>query len=446
MLKSVEDINTTKKRLKIEIPSEVIEREIASSVEKLRQRVKIPGFRPGKAPLNLLEKRFGKEIESEVLEKIIPEYYTMALREADLRPIDFPVLDEEVDFQRKSPLNLSFTIEVLPKIENLNYENITVKEIPVTVEESDIEETIKKLQDKKAVFEVAEKEIEIDDLVIFDYIDSELISGEKIPSIKEIVTSMGNEIFPPDLMEKVIGKKKGDIIEFQHSFDKMHKVKEIAGKTLNIKVVIKEVKKKTLPEINDDFAKDIGYENLEELREKLKENIYRIKKNYAEKIQKAQIVNKLIEQHKFDIPESMLKKEIDTLLFEGNINKKDTIEENAETDSEIIDSIKEPESEEDKKKEAEELQSKIHEKASKNVQAAIILQLIGQKEGITVNDEELEERISAIATKLSATPETIKKLYMYREGSLGSLRNSILEEKVLDLILLKAKIEKEENA
>lgn len=446
MLKSVEDINTTKKRLKIEIPSEVIEREIASSVEKLRQRVKIPGFRPGKAPINLLEKRFGKEIKSEVLEKIIPEYYTMALREADLRPIDFPVLDEEVDFQKKSPLNLSFTIEVLPKIENLNYENITVKDIPVTVEESDIKEAIKKLQDKKAVFEVAEKEIEIDDLVIFDYIDSELISGEKIPSIKEIVTSMGNEIFPPDLMEKVIGKKKGDIIEFQHSFDKMHKVKEIAGKTLNIKVAIKEVKKKTLPEINDDFAKDIGYENLEELREKLKENIYRIKKNYAEKIQKAQIVNKLIEQHNFDIPESMLKKEIDTLLFEGNINTKDTIQENAETDSEIIDSIKEPASEEDDKKEAEELQSKVHEKASKNVQAAIILQIIGQKEGIKVNDEELEERISAIATKLSATPETIKKLYMYREGSLESLRNSILEEKVLDLILSKAKIEKEENA
>ncbi len=444
MLKSVEDINATKKRLRIEIPSDVIEKEIASSVERLRQRVKIPGFRPGKAPINLLEKRFGKEIESEVLEKIIPEYYTMAIKESELNPVDLPVLDEEVDFKRKSSLNLSFTIEVLPKIETLNYENIAIKDIPVTVEESDIEEALKKLQDKKAIFEVADKEIELDDLVIFDYVDSELISGETVPSIKEIVTNMGNEIFPPDIMERVIGKRKGDIIEFQHSFDKSHKIKEIAGKTLNIKVEIKEIKKKTLPEINDDFAKDLGYENLDELRAKLKENLYKIKKNYAEKIQKAQIVNKLIEEHKFDVPESMLKREIDNLLFEGKINETSSMEEDT-TDSEISDTLKEAVSQEVKRDKAEEAQAKIHEKASKNVKAAIILQLIGQKEGVTVNDDEVEERISAIAQRLSATPEAIKKFYIYREGSLESLRNSIREDKVLDLILSKAHIEKEEK-
>jgi trigger factor len=445
MLKSVEDINTTKKRLRIEIPSDVIEKEILSSVEKLRQRVKIPGFRPGKAPVNLIEKRFGKEIEAEVLEKIVPEYFTMAIREADLKPIDMPFLDEEVDFQRKSPLNLSFTIEVLPKIENLTYENIAVKDIPVTVDEPDIEETLKKLQDKKALFEVAEKEIEMDDLVIFDYVESELVSGETFPSLKEIVSRMGNEVFPPDIMERVIGKKKGDIIEFQHAFDEAHKAREIAGKTLNIKVAIKEVKKKRLPEINDDFAKDLGYENLEELREKLKENIYKIKKNYAEKIQKAQIVNKLIEQHNFGIPESMLKKEIDTLMFEGNIPKTGAKGENTDTDSEIMDTIKETSGQEEKKENVEEMQTRIHEKAFRNVQAAIILQLIGQKEGVTVNDDEVEERISAIAQRLSATPETIKKLYLYREGSLESLRNSIREDKVLDLLLSKADIEKEEK-
>ncbi len=108
MLKSIEDINATKKRLRIEVPAEVIEREIGSSLESLRQKVKIPGFRPGKAPVNLIEKRFGKEIEAEVLEKVVPEHYNMALREADLHPISMPELEEKFDFRRNNSLNLTF--------------------------------------------------------------------------------------------------------------------------------------------------------------------------------------------------------------------------------------------------------------------------------------------------------------------------------------------------
>jgi trigger factor len=129
LLKTVENISTTKKRLKIEIASDMIESEIKDSLEKVRQRAKIPGFRPGKAPLSLIEKRFGKEIEAEVLEKVIPEKYNAALREASLSPVGMPELEEKFEFKRNTPLNLSFIIEVLPKIENLDYENIKVRDI-----------------------------------------------------------------------------------------------------------------------------------------------------------------------------------------------------------------------------------------------------------------------------------------------------------------------------
>lgn len=146
MLKTVEDISTTKKRLKIEIASDTIESEIKDSLEKVRQRAKIPGFRPGKAPLSLIEKRFGKEIEAEVLEKVIPEKYNAALREASLSPVGMPELEEKFEFKRNTPLNLSFIIEVLPKIENLDYENIKVKDIPFSVEETDIDKTLTRLR------------------------------------------------------------------------------------------------------------------------------------------------------------------------------------------------------------------------------------------------------------------------------------------------------------
>jgi trigger factor len=277
LLKSVEDIKATKKRLRIEIPADVIEKEISDSLEKLKHKAKIPGFRSGMAPINLIEKRFGKEVEAEVLDKVIPEYYSKALKEAELIPVTMPVFDEEIDFKRNNPLNLSFTIEVMPKIENLNYENIKIKDIPAVVDEAEIDAYLKRLQEEKVIYEVAEKEVELDDLVTFEYSDCKIIGEENPPSIKEEVLKIGNEIFPPDIMERVMGKKKDDIVEFTTTFNEVCKSKVLAGKTADMKFVIKEIKKKNLPAIDDEFAKDVGFENISEMREKVKVNIFAAK-------------------------------------------------------------------------------------------------------------------------------------------------------------------------
>jgi trigger factor len=442
LLKSIEDINATKKRLRIEIPSDVIEMEIGGSLEKLRQRVKIPGFRPGKAPINLIEKRFGKEVEAEVFDKIIPEHLSNAIREADIKPVTMPVLDEEFEFKRNNPLNLSFTVEILPRIENLKYENIKIKDIPFTVEEPDIEDTLRRLRDQKAVFEVADKVVEMDDLVSFEYVDSEIVGGETSSSIKETISKMGNEIFPYNIMEQVIGKQKGDIVEFTTTFDET-KAKELTGKTANIKVKISEVKKKSLPAIDDEFAKDIGFTNISELREKIKESIHSAKKRQIQKMQKAEIINKILEPIHFEVPETLLNRELESIMLEKNIPGSKQDEEPLDIEPEILQAISEADS--SKKDETEDPEVKLKNKALKNVQASIIIDAIGQKEGITVADSEVNERISSVAQKLSATPEAIRNFYMYKQGSLEGLKHSIYEEKVMDLLLSKASIEREEN-
>lgn len=442
MIKSIEDINATKKRLRIEIPSDVIEREIGGSLEKLRHSVKIPGFRPGKAPINLIEKRFGKDVEAEVLDKIIPEHLTNAIREADIKPVTMPILDEEFEFKRNNPINLSFTVEVLPKIENMEYENIKIKDIPFTVEEPDIEDTLKKLQDQKAIFEVADKEVEMDDLVTFEYVDSEIVSGENDSSVKELISKMGNEIFPYDLMEKVTGKKKGDIVEFTTAFDET-KSKELAGKTANIKVKVSEVKKKSLPALDDEFAKDLGFANISELKEKIKEKIYSAKKEQIQKIQKAEIINKILEPIHFEVPETLLNRELESLMLEKNISGSKQGKESLDIETEILQETSEADSSE--KEEKEDPEAKLKHKALRNVQASIVIDSIGQKEGITVTDTEVNERISFLAQRLSATPEAIRNFYMYKQGSLEGLKHSIYEEKVMDLLLSKASIEREEN-
>ncbi len=440
MLKSVEDINTTKKRLRIEIPSDVIEKEIGNSLEKVRQKAKIPGFRPGRAPINLIERRFGKEVEAEVLDKIIPEYYSKALKEAELMPVTTPVFDEKIDFKRNNPINLSLTVEVMPKIENLSYENMKVEDIPVSVDDAEVEDYLKKLQGEKAIYEVSEKEIDTDDLVSFEYVDAKIAGEENAAALKEQISKMGNEILPPDIMEKMIGKKKDDIVEFATTFNGDCKSKELAGKTIDMKVAIKEIKKKNLPEIDDEFAKDLGFENIPEMKEKIKEKIFAVKKEHIVRIQKAIIVNKILEAHSFEAPETLVRRELESLMMHESLSQREAKETTSIAGSPEEEKVVASRSQED----LEKLQTELKDKALKNVQASLIIDAIGQKEGITVTDDEVNERISLIAQKLSATPEAVKNFYHYKEGSLEGLRHSIYEDKVMDMLLSKAVIEKGE--
>jgi trigger factor len=431
LLKSVEDISATKKRFRIEIPSEVVEKEIGESIEKLRQKAKIPGFRPGRVPVNIIEKRFGKGVEAEVLDKIIPEYCGKAFKEAEFTPAGMPVFDEKLDYKRNNPVNLSFTVEVMPRIENLDYDNIKIKDIPVVVDDKEVEDYLERLRQEKAVYEVSEKEVDTDDMVSFDCVDAKIVGQENVPSVKDDISKMGNEILPPDIMEKMIGRKKGDIVGFTTTFREDCESKKIAGKTVDIKVTIKEIKKKKLPAIDDEFAKDLGLENISEMKEKIKEKILAVKKEHAARMQKAQIVNQLMESREFEVPESLLKREIESLIIEQSTSEtKEMAPAAGET--------------EHGKEDEKELQDGLRQKALNNVRASIVVDAIGQKEGIMVTDDELKNRIFAMAQRLSTSPENVVNFYKYKEGSLEGLRHTIFEDKVLDLLLSKAFIEKGE--
>jgi trigger factor len=433
LLQLIEDISPTKKRLTIEVPAEIIEQETKNSFERLRQKASIPGFRPGKTPLSLLEKRFGKEVQAEVLEKIVPEYYGMALREADLQPLTPPELEGAPEVKKNTPFLFTFTVEVLPKIENLQYDNLTALDITVTVEEADIDEALKKIAEEKATFEAAEKEIETDDMVSFDYLDCEVIGSPTSSDVKEQVEKLGNEIFPPDIFEKTIGKKKGDVIEFTKTFDSSMDTKELADKTLNIKVTVSEVKRKILPSIDEDFAKDVGLQSMSELRERLKENILRLKKEQVAKLQKGQLLNKLIESHTIEVPETLLQRELESVVMHETLSQEENQKKTPGTDSAAP---------EQADVESKNIQEEMKQKALKNVRASLIVGAIGQKEGITVSDEEANERILLLAKRISANPEAVKSYYTAKDGSLGSLKQSIFEDKVMDLLLSRAVLEK----
>jgi trigger factor len=421
----IEDISSTKKRLKIEIPADILEKEFSGSLQNVRQRARIPGFRPGKAPMSMIEKRFGDDIKSELLEKLIPTYYAEAVKEANLAPVAMPKIETNIDLKRNEPLVFSLTVEVRPKIENMNYSGLKVDEIAASVDDKEVDDTLKGLQNDRAMFEAVDREIREDDLLIVDYVKLDPAGEKEIVAQKDQVMNLGNRLTPRGILDNLIGKKKGDMVEITLPEVVEKELQEDSDKGNKLRITIKEVKEKKLPEIDDEFAKDFGNDSLDALKEKIKEGILTAKQENAKKQQKAKIIDTLIEGHAFDVPESLAQAELEHLV--NNERHADTSIKQTETAPEKADAV---------------LAEKLRPRAVKNVKATILLDEIAEKEKIIVSEAEVKDKISLMAKQFQATPDAIVNLFMTRDGSLENLRHNLREEKVLDFLLAGAEITK----
>ncbi len=429
---TVEDISTTKKRLKIEIPSAVIREEYNSSLNNVKMKAKIPGFRPGKIPNNLIEKKFGDDIRADIIDRLVPQYYSKALKDADLVPVTMPTLEDTLEIKKDQPLAFSLTVEVRPKISDLTYTELKVEEIPVQVDDHEVDETLKRLREERAVVSVVDRPVQKDDLIIIDYTKLDPADNKELSSGTDQLMNLGNNLVPKGILDELVGKHKGDIIEIDiPSFDSAGKTGELiqeGDKGNRIRITIKEIKEKILPEIDDDFAKELGQDTLISLKEKIREGILNAKNANAAKQQKSKLLAMLVDSHDFDIPESLLEKELQTLM----LNEKASIEQAKgalQNKDEDISSKEDPDT---------EFMEKLKPKAVENVKSMILLDMIAEKENISVSEEELKSRIVLLAQQFQTTPETIINLFVTKDGSLDNLKNNIKDEKVLDLLLSKA--------
>jgi trigger factor len=426
---AVEDISSTKKRVKIEIPADTIDQEYRESVDKMRQRAKIPGFRPGKAPMNLIEKRFGADIKTDIVDRLVPHYYSKAMKEAGLVPVTMPKFETEVELKMHEPLSFTLTVEVRPNIADLNYAGLKVDDVEVKVEDKEIEDTIGGLQEGRAMYEVVDREIREDDLIVIDYVKFDPTGEQEISSAKDQVMNLGNKIAPQGILEELLGKKKGDIVEIVLPSVESGEVREDAAAGDRLKITVKEVKEKSLPAVDDELAKDFGHESLESLRERVKEGLVKAKKDKAAGQQKEKLLETLLKAYEFDIPESLLDRELESLVVNEKLSRKKS--------KELVDSPEAATPEADAL-----LTEELRPKAVKNVKTAILLDMIAEKENISASDEELRTRIGLLARHFQTTPENVINLFVTKDGSLESLRRTIRDEKVMDLVLAKADVVK----
>ncbi|MBF0345648.1 MAG: trigger factor [Nitrospirae bacterium] len=406
----VEDISAARKRITIEATAAEVEGEIQKSLNQVRSRSRLPGFRPGKAPMSLIEKRYRKDVETEVLDRLIPDYYADTIKTKGLNPLTAPILESK-DYQSKGDLKIVCYVEVRPEVEGLVYEDLPITSISTEVNDEEVERQIKALAANKTTYIPVDRAIQVDDLIIADIKD---VQDGKVYTDQYF--KVGSESLSEDFSNALIGKNKSDVVEANTALPDYFPTREIAGKTVQLKVTIKDIKELSVPVVDDELAKDVGVENLEELRTKVKETLEKFNKDRAVKTQKAEIVKAMVDKYDFELPEIALQAELDSIVQQAKTQN---------SYKELSD---------------DELRQRFKDDAVRSLKAKVILDTIGEKEEVTVSDEELQMRLKDIAYASSMTPEVLKQLYESMQDSLEVLRYTMYREKIVDIIFSKAKI------
>lgn len=427
---SVEDVSSVKKKLDIEIPKEEVIREFDKFYKKLQKTVKLKGFRPGKVPRAVLENRFKKEAAFEVSVQLINMSYPKALQENDLVSLGNPKFDypELVSGQE---YKYSATVEVKPPIVINDYKMLKLKKSVYKVTDDKIEEKLKTLQHRHAQLETIDDDrpVGAGDFVQIDYEGSK--DGKPFAPVgkaENFTTEVGSEQLLKEFSEQLVGMTRGETKTFMVTFPDDYRPKELAGQEVSFTVTLKEIKKQNLPEINDEFAKDLGqFSSLQELKSAIREEMERNFNNFSERELYEHVIDKLTEKTDFELPESLVN-------HEAGLMAKDA--ESAFAGQNL--------SLQDMGYTQETLLEKYRPAAERKVRGFLILDGIIEQEGFKINDEILNNGFENLSKKLGQPVESIKMVYKQDKEQAANLERKFLEEHAVQFIIDNSTVEEVE--
>ncbi len=419
----IEEISSTKRSLRIELPPQSLLEKLEAAYRHLSKEVRLPGFRPGKVPRNVLRMRFKEEARQEALRELIPESYSQALREAHLDPVSEPRVDDVVCEEGK-PLSFRASFEVKPTMQPSGYTGLEVYKEKIEVAESEVDQALEYLRDQASEYVPMEGWPALrEDLVVVDY---EGFTGGKPlkgASGQNVSILLGARQFLLEFEEQLHGLKKGETKEFVLEFPADHGRRELAGKRVLFKVAVKEVKKKRVPSLDNEFARSVGEcENIRELREKVKKDLLAQKEREQAARLKEQILDKLLAAHQFDAPESLVDAEVEHILAEvkRGLNSRGATAAQVEA-------------------EATRGRDKAIELARKRVRSSLFLEAVAKQEQLSVSEEELSEEVRSFAVALHQDPGDFREM-LRREGRLKEIGRRLLERKALDWLYERADV------
>lgn len=413
-----------KREFKVTVAASDLDSKLMTKLEEVKGQVHLKGFRPGKAPVSFLKKTYGKSFMGEILEQTVSETSQKALDERELRPAMQPKIDFEGDMEDvvagKIDLTYTMAVEILPDFEVADVNAIKLERMTADVEDTEVDEALKRLAEQQKSYAAKDEgaAAEDGDRLTIDFagdLDGEPFEGGSAEGA-QIVLGAGQ--FIPGFEEQLVGAKAGEEKDVNVTFPEDYHAENLKGKDAHFKVTVHEVAAPEEVEINDELAKNFGMEDLATLKERLKE---RIEADYTQMSRvhlKRALLDALDEKHSFELPPGMVEAEFEQIWQQ--------VLKDLEDNGKSI---------EDEEKSEDELKEEYRKIAERRVRLGLVLSEIGQKNSITVNQEELNRAIADRARQFPGSERQIFELYQQNQFAQQQLRAPIFEDKVVDFIL-----------
>jgi len=402
--------------LEISIPVDVVESEAQRVTADVQRRAKLPGFRPGKAPASLIRKQFAGDIRQKVLESLIPQALQKQFEADNLNPVGTPDISD-VHFHEGEPLRFKAEFEVVPEIELQDYKDVEVPYQDPEVADEDVDKRVTELRDQKAQYvNVDPRPLEDGDFAVVALESIGGIEGEPVRQ-DEMVLEIGGADTMEAFTENLRGASPGDEKEFDVTYPEEYGSPRMAGKTVKFRATVTGIRKKDLPELNDEFAQDLGdYRSMEELRDAVRKSLFAQRQHEAQEAAKNAIVDQLVDRHEFPVPQIFVDRQI-----------RNRVEQSLRAMAgEGIDPRK-------LKLDWEKVKESQQEKAQREVKASLLLSRISEREAIHATRDEVDREVERIARQ-NREPVAAARMRFEKDGTMGRIASHIQTEKTLNFL------------
>lgn len=417
---NTEVTNPCLREISVEIPADVVAKQRETILGKYRKLAKVPGFRQGKVPPSIIKQRFADDINNDVLEALVPQYLRTEAEKQKLEPVSQPRI-VDLHLHEGEPLKFKATFEVLPEFQVTGYDEIHAEKADVAVSDEEVEATLKNLREQQATYTNVDEDRPLQD---GDYAqvsftgksDEENAEPVEIP---EVLVEVGGSNTIQEFTDNLRGVKVGEERTFDVNYKDDYSDQRLAGKTVHYTVRVKGIKAKAMPELNDEFAKELGAEitSLDELKTKIREGIQHEKEHQAEHKGKDKLVEDLVNKYDFAVPEAMVESQIDNRLERG-------MRALAAQGMRVEDM---------RKMDWGKLRDAQREAARREVKASLLLEKIADAEKIEVADDEVERELEGIARQMQQPTDAVRAR-LTENGTLDRIRTRLRTDKALDFL------------
>ena len=416
-----ETVSTTKREISVEIPAQDVARETDSLVQKYQKLARIPGFRKGHAPASIIRRQFAEDLKTEVAETLVPRYFRREAEKQGLTPISQPRVTD-LHIHDGEPLRFKASFEVMPEVPVEGYKELRADKPEITVTDEEVQHALESVREQHATYDPVEGRTLADG----DYAqagvegkpkDSENAAEQPV-RMDEVLIEIGGKNTVQEFSANLRGAGPGEERVFDVVYPEDSQDKRLAGKTMVYTVKIQAIKQKRLPELDDAFAKELGeFENLEQVRKQIRENMEGERRHTAEREAKDKLVAELVRRNDFEVPESLVERQIDVRLERG-------MRALAAQGMKVEDL---------KKMDFARLRGGQHDQALADVKASLLLERVAELEKVEVSDAEIDQEIQGLARQARQSEATVRAR-LEEEGGVERIRGRIRSEKTLDLL------------